>query len=166
MIEQSRREYLLIRINAKSKPMPSGCVEWQGTKNAGGYGLIHFAKAPKEGYHACTTAHRALYMAFHNVILRRNQVVCHKCDNPACVNIEHLFVGSHKDNVQDMLAKDRNAKKRKPHTRHRKYTKEQIKTIKECIGDWGSLARSMGMSWSHAYKIRKGQRKQYIEPNN
>lgn len=46
----------------------------------------------------------------NNTILTTDQIILHTCDNPACINIEHLILGNHNDNVQDKVRKNRQAK--------------------------------------------------------
>ena len=73
------------------------CWEWIGARSASGYGV--YGKPNKY-------AHRVSYV-LHYGKLPMNLFVCHKCDNPICVNPYHLFLGNHSDNM-----KDRNKKKR------------------------------------------------------
>lgn len=73
------------------------CIEWQGALNSGGYPITW-----KEG--KTTYAHRAVVKA------PSGQVVMHLCDNKKCVNPDHLKIGSHKENSQDMVNKGRQAK--------------------------------------------------------
>lgn len=74
------------------------CWIWTGSRNSAGYGRIGVA-----GQH--WLAHRyALHLDGVDV---SGQLVCHRCDNPQCVRPAHLFLGSHKDNTQDMLTKGR-----------------------------------------------------------
>lgn len=42
--------------------------------------------------------------------IRKNLFICHKCDNPKCININHLWIGSQKDNMRDMIKKNRHNK--------------------------------------------------------
>jgi hypothetical protein len=82
-----------------------GCWEWLGPKNNKGYGFTYIRELSRR-----MTAHRASYT------LRYGQIpeglwVLHRCDNPACVKPSHLFLGSPKDNVQDMIAKGRDNRK-------------------------------------------------------
>ena|ERR1700728_1930504 len=162
MIEKHRREYLIGRIKKHSVLRESGCIEWIATKNNRGYGLIHFAIKSGDGRKASLTAHRAHYMAHHNMILARNEYVCHKCDNPACVNIDHLFLGSPKDNIQDMLAKGRNAKQYRLHKRLRDYDDDKIRAIKNAIGLLREVAEKYGVSVSYVSKLRAGKAKKLV----
>ena len=78
----------------------SGCWLWTGTKAAsGGYGIFW----ENGNQHR---AHRLSWLLTNGAI-PKGMVVCHKCDNPPCVNPAHLFIGTMKDNVDDMMSKGR-----------------------------------------------------------
>lgn len=74
-----------------------GCWLWQGAKR-NGYGRIRRGR----GFVA---AHRLVYEVVNGRVAKG--LVCHRCDVPACVNPAHLFLGTAKDNTQDMVAKGR-----------------------------------------------------------
>lgn len=81
-----------------------GCWIWKGYKTNGGYGLLHIGTRN-------IAAHRYSYEL--NVgPLEPGKVICHKCDVPLCVNPEHLFQGTQRENIVDMHRKGRNCKKK------------------------------------------------------
>ncbi len=57
-------------------------------------------------------------------------LVCHRCDNPPCVNVEHLFVGTVSDNAKDMLAKGRGNRKRGAENANSKLRENSIHRIR------------------------------------
>lgn len=79
------------------------CWEWTASKNNIGYGMFRFDS------NGMRTAHRVSY-EMHKGPIPQGHVVCHTCDNPKCVNPDHLWTGTLKDNAQDMVAKGRMAR--------------------------------------------------------
>ena len=93
------------RILSKISVDENGCWNWTGCKNSEGYGNLTIGSR-SDGTRRTVKAHRASYAAFVGEI-PAGKDICHKCDNPSCVNPEHLFPGTEKDNVADMDAKGR-----------------------------------------------------------
>lgn len=77
----------------------NNCWEWQKFLTEHGYGRFRINTKK-------VLAHRASYEIFIEKI-PKGLLVCHKCDNPRCINPEHLWVGTDKDNVRDAMSKNR-----------------------------------------------------------
>lgn len=94
-------------IRERSTPEPnSGCWLWElGQARFDGNGVVKHNRRQR-------IAHRVSYEIFHGPI-PAGMFVCHKCDTPLCVNPDHLFLGTPKDNVDDMLRKGRAAHQKK-----------------------------------------------------
>ena len=142
------RERFLAKVCREAS---SGCWLWQGMVTPDGYGVAFIARKRQ-------AAHRAAWMLFCNPI-PVGMAVCHKCDVRACVNPDHLFIGTAADNAQD-----RDNKGRTPRgERHRaaKLTANQVSRIKAMLAEdrmyMREIAREFGVSISTIGSIKEGR---------
>lgn len=87
------------KLDNNSKLAATGCIEWVGGKYGKGYGRLYVAGKQYSG-------HRLTYYAATGEDPGDLHVL-HRCDNPSCINPEHLFLGTHRENMQDRNKKGR-----------------------------------------------------------
>ena len=90
---------MLDNIVARRLEICGECWLWSGCKDGSGYGMISVAGKMLK-------AHRLMWELVNGPI-PRGMLVCHTCDTPACCNPAHLFLGTHRDNMQDKVCKGR-----------------------------------------------------------
>lgn len=90
------------RILTRIVQVHTGCWEYQGQINPEGYGILKYAPFKE------TLAHRVSFIVFKSKGLSiKGMCVCHKCDNPKCLNPDHLFLGTLDTNNKDRAKKGR-----------------------------------------------------------
>ncbi|CAM5601682.1 hypothetical protein SAVIM338S_05431 [Streptomyces avidinii] len=77
----------------------SDCIEWPKSLNSSGYGLVSRGGKTQ-------LAHRYYFAVAYGPI-NNKQVVRHRCDNPRCVNVLHLEIGTHRQNMKDRSSRGR-----------------------------------------------------------
>jgi hypothetical protein len=131
------------------------CWEWQGFRDADGYGRVSTAKRIP------AVASRLAYEVWVGA-LAPGEVVCHRCDNPPCCNPAHLFAGTTKDNAQDMLSKQRGSHGERHHW-HR-LTDEQVHIIRY-LSEQGiqqrPIAKMVGCSQAQVSNIVRGAQRKH-----
>lgn len=147
---------------AKTLPSEDGCINWIGAVGSHKrYGIVGIA-----GKH--WLAHRAAWFLFKGDPSGFN--VCHKCDNGLCVNVEHLFLGTQKDNVRDMESKQRSNHPSGAAHGRAKLTAEDVASIRARWPNESAttLAKAFGVSrptisrivngsgWNAAYQQKSG----------
>lgn len=146
----SFEEYFWSKVD---KQWENGCWNWKGYFNKGGYGMVKknskYIKATK-----------IVWEMFNGKIPKgtgwHGICVLHKCDNRACVNPNHLFLGTHTDNMRDMWNKKRRTN-RGEHNPNVKLGKKDVIRIRELyIGEHGqqtALGKQFGVGQNTIYDI-------------
>ena len=93
----------------KVRSLDNGCMVWTGSLDTSGYGLYRYKRK-------LWKAHRFCFVNFYNKKIPKNNIVRHKCDNPKCVNPNHLELGTKKDNAQDREIRDRSNRRTRNNT--------------------------------------------------
>ena len=135
----------------------TGCWLWTAHIADSGYGTMYFSGKQQP-------AHRASWILFRGRI-PAGKIVCHKCDVRACVNPEHLFLGTHADNAADMKRKGRSAFGVKSHSC--KLDSEAVLKIRALLAEdrlyMTEIARMFGVSDGTVRDIKKGKRWSHIQ---
>lgn len=135
--------------------MDTACILWEKYKDKDGYGRLTY-----EG--KSVRAHRLAYAKANGVCIHTLVgVVLHSCDNPPCINPEHLSLGTHQDNVDDMLIKGRQVhgdQKVLAVLTEQVVEQARRRHIKGCkIHGSTALAREFGVSVSTMCKAMRGE---------
>lgn len=140
------------RFRAKIRPDPdTGCWLWTGGTHEFGYGVMGVGRRGQ----GTTKAHRWAFEHFVGPI-PDGMFVCHRCDVPACVNPDHLFLGTHLDNVRDAISKDRHA--RGEVNGHAKLTADDVRAIRADRRIQRVVAAEYGVARTVVSRIRSGTR--------
>lgn len=123
------------------------CWEWTGLKDKAGYGLFGLGTNSNVG------AHRWSYGHF-NGTPPGNLFVCHRCDNPSCVNPNHLFLGTHQDNMTDMVEKGRANSLKGEDSPNSTITERQAREIYNDSRSHRKIAKIYGISHSTVSAIK------------
>lgn len=138
------------RFEAKFRVTP-GCWPWLGAKHGKGYG--HFKIPTGKGDGKVEKAQRVSYSLYIGEI-PHGMMVLHRCDNPGCVNPDHLFLGTNADNMADMKAKGRGNGPRGAACHFTKLADEQVITIRSDSRKGVEIAKHYGVSAALVSDIR------------
>jgi hypothetical protein len=131
------RETLEARFWAKvDKRGPDECWEWTAHKQANGYGTIGIGDKSHR-------AHRISYQ-LHKGEIPEGLCICHTCDNPGCVNPDHLWAGTQKENRQDCARKGRSPAGRGERHRSAKLTTADVIEIRRAYAAGECGSRKLG----------------------
>jgi hypothetical protein len=129
------------------------CWLWTGSRMTRGYGQVYWGNGPKG-------AHRVAWELSHGPI-PEGQHILHRCDVPACVNPDHLFIGTHTENMKDAATKGR---LHAPRPGRQKLTDAQIDDIAALVQSGMKrylVAARYGVSKGFVSGVMNGTRRQW-----
>jgi hypothetical protein len=141
------------RFHQKYEINESGCWMWTGGTRPNSKGVPYPRHWTDDS--ESIGAHRFSFELVHGAI-PQSMYVCHKCDTPLCVNPDHLFLGSHQDNMRDMVAKQRSFVGRGEDKKGRaKLTNQQADQIRKMNMSHSKIAFMFGVSATTIGRIKR-----------
>jgi len=148
----------------KKVRMTATCWLWTAKKTLHGYGQIRVG-------HKLVSAHRVAWELAQGVPVSPDMCVLHTCDTRLCVRPDHLYLGTHKDNVKDRQDRGRTAAgiRNSGHLRrgekhaNAKFTDEQVRQIRESKVGSRSLAAQLGVARNTIRHIRQRKAWKHVE---
>ena len=139
--------------------MLTNCIEWKKYRNRLGYGVQRVGRK-------LMLAHRFAWME-KNGKIPEGMCVLHHCDNPSCINVEHLFLGTRRDNNLDCMAKGRRPPPAGERNRGAKITKELVIQIRSLKGfaSQREIGKCFGLKDSQMSRIMRGQSWKHVTAN-
>lgn len=138
-----------------TKVSENGCIEWQGTRTAAGYGQVKYNGKTSR-------AHRVAWMIQLGEI-PEGKLLMHQCDNPRCVNVAHLKPGTDKENMLECVARRRIA-----HGHRARWTKigpENVQEVRHLIAigmRLTDIAKKFGVQRTSIAQIADGKTYKYV----
>ncbi|MES2910555.1 MAG: HNH endonuclease [Pseudomonadota bacterium] len=142
----------------------TGCINWTSTTR-NGYGSL-MVGSRSDGTSRTAKAHRLAY-EIENGPIPEGLHICHRCDNPACINPQHLFAGTRQDNTDDREAKGRNNPPRGEKQAHAKLSEVDILAIRRLRASghiFAEIAERFDIDKSTARRAAKGQSWIHVAP--
>ncbi len=137
---------LAVRLEQSSIPEPnSNCILWTKSTTENGYAQINWKGRAHQ-------AHRLVWEEANGPIPPKHEI-CHRCDIRCCINLDHLWLGTHDDNMADMKAKGRSTR-----GRGGKLIGEQVLYIFHDKRTLTEIARDYGISPTHVRGIKDGKK--------
>lgn len=134
--------------NRSIRDPKTGCLLWQGSKNADGYGHMLF-KGKIERVHVIA------WRLFKGPV-PKGKIVCHTCDAPACWEQSHLYAGTNKTNSDDKLKRGRLNRRDGEHNGRAKLTLKQATTIRNSKQSGPRLAARYNVDRSTINRVKRG----------
>ncbi len=143
------------RLDANTMPEPNtGCWLWIGSIGNQGYGRLYANNKQN-------LAHRLSWGRFNGVI-PKGMYICHKCDVPSCINPDHLFLGTQKDNIRDASKKGRIP--RGEDNCLSKLMNNQVIGIRKATGSHDEIAATFNISRANVGAIKRGETWRHLIP--
>jgi hypothetical protein len=144
-------------IEERSIPEPnSGCWLWLNSVDKNGYGWASVKHRTKK-------AHRLAWEGRHGSI-PDGMCVCHKCDNPGCVNVDHMWLGTNVENTKDRSRKGRSHRANGESQWMSRLTEAAVVDIRSSPETGRALARRYGVTFQTISDIRRGTRWKHLLP--
>lgn len=136
------------RVHILDPKDPNGCWLWTGRVAPHGYGILQWSGKPAR-------AHRVAYF-YSRWTLPEDKDICHTCDNKLCVNPNHLWAGSRRENNEDRAKKGRSNPRKGDNHHWTKLTDAQIEEIRNSTEVQRVLAEKYGVSQPYISNIQRG----------